>query len=43
LPAPGADLQDREITHDTDICLEILVDGKDKEDFLHLLTSVKVR
>ncbi|KIM86307.1 hypothetical protein PILCRDRAFT_4817, partial [Piloderma croceum F 1598] len=40
-PASATDLRQREITHDTDICLGILVNGNDREDFLHLQTSVK--
>ena len=42
-PTPGADMNPREITHDTDIKLRILIDGKDKGDFVELETSVKVR
>lgn len=41
-PVPEADPHHREITHDTDIRLKILVDGKDKGDFIKLETSVKV-
>ncbi|KIM71710.1 hypothetical protein PILCRDRAFT_93742 [Piloderma croceum F 1598] len=40
-PIPEADPHHREITHDTDIRLKILVDGKDKGDFIKLETSVK--
>jgi hypothetical protein len=46
LPDPSspqeADQRRGDITHDTDICLEILVDSKDEGHFLHLQTSVKV-
>jgi len=41
-PVPEECVHHREITHDTLIRLKILVDGKDKGDFLHLQTSVKV-
>lgn len=37
-----AEMHHREITHDTEIHLKILVDGKDRGDFLRLQTSVKV-
>jgi len=39
---PEAEPHRREITHDTDIRLKILIDGTDKGDFLELETSVKV-
>jgi hypothetical protein len=42
-PALDGDLHHREVTHDTDICLKISVDGKDKGNFLEFETSVKVR
>ena len=41
-PAPEADPHLREITHDTDIRLKILVNGEDRGDFLELETSIKV-
>jgi hypothetical protein len=41
-PIPEADPHQREITHDTDIRLKILIDGQDKGDFIKLQTSVKV-
>jgi hypothetical protein len=42
-PAPDTDMRPKEITHDTDIKLHILIDGQDKGDFVELETSVKVR
>ncbi|KIM88029.1 hypothetical protein PILCRDRAFT_269116 [Piloderma croceum F 1598] len=38
---PEAESHQREITHDTDILLKILVDGTYKGDFIELETSVK--
>ena len=39
---PVSDQHHREVTHDTDIQLVILVDGKNKGDFIQLRSSVKV-
>jgi hypothetical protein len=39
---PDTDSQPREISHDTNISLEILLDGNSKGHFLELQTSVKV-
>jgi hypothetical protein len=39
---PDPDSFHREITHDTNICLKILLNGTDKGHFLELQTSVKV-
>jgi hypothetical protein len=41
-PDPDADMHLLEVTHDTNIRLKILVNSKDKGDFLELETSVKV-
>src|ERR1700691_8429 len=41
-PAPESYPRRHEITHDTNICLKILLDSEDKGHFLELQTSVKV-
>jgi hypothetical protein len=41
-PSPEADPQDPGITHDTNITLKISVNGKYKEQFVKLESSVKV-
>jgi hypothetical protein len=41
-PTPKAGPHHREVTHDTDITLKILVDGEDRGHFLEFQTSVKV-